>query len=201
MTATLSAVSVPLRVPALVSSLGLVLGDLVSTLVFTGAYAVTHGLGLSFAVAVAAGVAGIVWTRRRGREVDAMQWLTLGLVVVFGVAALLTHDKRFIMLKPTLIYAAVGATMLKPGWITRYLPPIAQTHGADLARGFGYAWAASMFALAAANLALAAHGDLRLWAGFLAVAPLSLKAGLICVQYATTRLVVRRRVIAARGLR
>ncbi len=68
---------------------------------------------------------------------------------------------------------------------------------AVLAGAFGYVWAAPMFALAAANLALASHGDLRLWAGFLAVAPLTLKAALIVLQYATTRALVRRRVLAA----
>ncbi len=61
---------------------------------------------------------------------------------------------------------------------------------AVLAGAFGYVWAAPMFALAS-------HGDLRLWAGFLAVAPLTLKAALIVLQYATTRALVRRRVLAA----
>ena len=34
--------------------------------------------------------------------------MSLGLVVVFGGASLVTHDPRFIMLKPTLIYAVIG---------------------------------------------------------------------------------------------
>lgn len=190
--------SPPSRTPPLLNALGMVLGDLVSTLVFSGVYAATHGLALSFAVALAAGLGGVEWTRRRGRKVDAIQWLSLGLVVVFGGAALIAHDPRFVMLKPTLIYAAVGATMLKRDWMTRYMPPVVLTHGADLSARFGYVWAGAMFALAAANLALVARGDMRLWAVFLAAAPLGLKIALVGVQYATTRVIVRRRILAAR---
>ena len=61
----------------------------------------------------------------RKHPVDTMQWLSIGLVVVSGIATLLTADPRFVMLKPSVIYCIVGAYMLKPGWMTRYLPPIA----------------------------------------------------------------------------
>ncbi len=64
-----------------------------------------------------------------------------------------------------MIYAAVGVVMLKPGWMTRYAPPIAQTYGADMMPVFGYVWAALMFATGAANLALAFSPDLPSGAG------------------------------------
>lgn len=185
------------RTPPLVHALALILGDLVSTLVFSAVFALTHGLGLSFAIAVATGIGGVLWTRWRGRRVDAIQWLSLGLVVVFGAAALVAHDPRFVMLKPTLIYLAVAATMLKRGWMTRYMPPIVLKHGPEIADRFGYVWSAGMFALAVANLALAAHGDMKLWASFLAAAPLGIKLVLVATQYGVTRWMVRRRVIAA----
>ena len=50
----------------------------------------------------------------------------LGHQVLGPIRALLTDDPRFVMLKPTLIYCIVGTVMLKPGWMTRYLPPIAR---------------------------------------------------------------------------
>ena len=79
----------------------------------------------------------VVLLKLRGRPVDAMQWLSLGLVVVMGGATLLTHDRHFIMVKPTIIYLAVGAVMLKPGWMNRYLPAIVQENAPDLGRLFG----------------------------------------------------------------
>ena len=50
-----------------------------------------------------------------------------------------------------------------------------------------------MAGLAASNLALASHGDVRLWAAFLAIAPITLKLALGVIQYGLTR----RQVITA----
>lgn len=189
------------RPPWFVGTLAALFGDFVSTLVFAAAYALTRGVAPALALAVAAGVGGIVWTRLRGRRVDALQGLSLGLTVALGGASLLGHDPRWVMLKPSVIYGAVGLTMLRPGWMTRYLPEVALRHGADVTRTFGGVWAGAMLALGAANLALALHGDARLWAACLAAGPLALKAGLALVQYGVTRHVVvtRHRREAAAG--
>ena len=89
--------------------------DLFSTLSFVALYAVTHSIFVATGLGIAAGVAQIAYLRLRGAAIDTMQWVSLGLVVVFGGASLLTHDPRFIMFKPTLIYAVVGMVMLRPG--------------------------------------------------------------------------------------
>lgn len=164
-----------------------VAGDFVSTLAFALIFSLSHSLVVSLAAGLLLGVLGVAWTRARGHAVDPIQWLSLGLVVVFGGAGLLTHDARFVMFKPTVIYLAVAAVMLKPGWMRRYLPPKAQGHGLGVSDAFGYVWSAAMAALAIANLALALHGDVRLWGGFLAVAPLALKLTLGVAQYVLTR--------------
>ncbi len=52
-----------------------------------------------------------------------MQWMSLFLVIASDEAALLTHDPRLVMVKPSLIYIAIGIVMLKPGWMNRYLLP------------------------------------------------------------------------------
>ena len=177
-------------------TVGLVFGDLISTLVFAMTYGLTHALAPAFVLALAAGGAGLVWTRLRGRRIDAMQSLSVGLTIVFGAAAVVTRDPRWVMLKPSLIYGAVAAVMLRPGWMLRYVPVIAAEHAGEATRRFGLVWAMAMGAIAAANLALALHGDARLWAAFLAVGPLALKGGLAGVQYMTTRALVRRRIFS-----
>ena len=173
--------------PPLARLLMMLGGDFISMIVFAVVLGRTHSLGLSLAMSLASGVAGIGWTRARGRPVDAMQWLSVALVVVFGGASLLTHDMRFVMFKPTVIYLAVAAVMLKPGWMRRYLPEKAKPHGEAITLTFGYVWAAAMATVAGVNLGLALHGDLKLWAAFLAVGPLVLKLGLTALQYVVTR--------------
>lgn len=173
--------------------------DLFSTLSFVVLYALTHSVYVATGLAIAAGVAQIAYLKARRAPIDAMQWLSLGLVVVFGGASLLTHDPRFVMLKPTLIYAVIGAVMLKPGWIVRYMPPVSLVWARDVANVFGYVWAGLMFATGALNLVLALHGDPKLWAWYIGVFPIASKLALFAVQYLTTRVVVvaRRRAGAA----
>jgi intracellular septation protein len=171
--------------------------DLFSTLMFVGLYAVTHSVYVATGLAIAAGVGQIAYLKVRRSPIDVMQWMSLGLVVVFGGASLFAHDPRFIMLKPTIIYAVIGAVMLKPGWMNRYQPPATLPWSRDVAAGFGYAWAGMMFATGALNLALVAHGDPKLWAWFIGVFPIASKLSLFGVQYLVTRVIVRTRMRAA----
>ena len=171
--------------------------DLFSTLLFVGLYAVTHSVYVATGLAIVAGIAKIAWLKLRGAPIDAMQWMSLGLVVVFGGTSLITHDPRFIMLKPTLIYAALGVAMLRPGWIVRYQPPVALRWSRDVGMAFGYVWAGLMFATGAFNIALVIHGDPKLWAWFLGVFPVASKVALFAVQYGLTRVIVIRRMRAA----
>ncbi len=177
-----------------------IVADLLSTLVFVGLYAASHSLAVSIVAGIGVGVGQIVWLRLRGVKIDAMQWMSLGLVIVFGGATLVTRDPRFIMLKPTLIYAAIGAVMMRRGWMNRYIPPIALEWSADLAVVFGYVWAAMMFATGVANLGLALDGDVRLWAWFLGVFPLASKLALFAIQYLTMRFVTIGRMRSAGAL-
>src|SRR5262249_60030037 len=82
---------------------------------------------------------------------DAVGWLSLFLVVGSGGAPLITTVPRFVMSKPSLIYGVVGVVMLRPGWINRYLPPLANTVVPDIAVIIGFLWSGSMFASAALN--------------------------------------------------
>jgi len=172
--------------------------DLFSTLLFVGLYGVTRSVFVSTGFALVAGVAQMAWLKLRGAPIDAMQWMSLTLVVVFGGASLITDDPRFVMFKPTLIYAAVGVVMLRwPDWIVRYQPPVALRWSRDVAIRFGYVWAGLMFGTGGLNLALVVHGDSKLWVWFLGVFPIASKLALFAVQYAVTRLIVVRRMRAA----
>ena len=51
---------------------------------------------------MAFGVAQIGWEFAREKPIDAMQWMSLFLVVGSGAATLFTDDPRFVMVKPSL---------------------------------------------------------------------------------------------------
>jgi intracellular septation protein len=125
----------------LLKSAQLLVSDLASTLLFLAVLLITKDLILAVALGVGLGIIQIGWLMARRKPIDTMQWLSIGLVVVSGAATMLTSDARFVMLKPTVIYCIVGAYMLRPGWMNRYLPPIAVATVPDLAYLFGFIWA------------------------------------------------------------
>lgn len=176
------------------------LEDLLSTVFFMVLISVTHDITLATGAAIAIGVGQVALCWLRKKPVDAMQWLSLGLVVVMGGASLLTHDPRFVMFKPTVILTAVGVVMLKKGWMNRYLPPIVTDNAPGLGMTFGYVWAGMMFATAGLNLVVAFGTDPRTWALVMSTVPLVSKIALFLIQYATMRILVGRKVRAARVL-
>jgi intracellular septation protein len=60
----------------------------------------------------------------RRKPIHYMEWLSLFLVVAAGTATILTDDKRFALIKPSIFYVITGIGMLKAGWMIRYLPAI-----------------------------------------------------------------------------
>ena len=170
--------------------------DLLSTLVFVALYALTHSLHAAAGLAILVGLGQVLLARLRHRQVDTMQWLSLFLIVAFGGATLLTDDPVFIKSKPTLIYVAVGVVMLRRGWMNRYLTDTLRGRSSKVMTGFGYAWAALMFATAAANALVAVTADTATWALFILVFPIVSKIGLVAVQYMVIRKAVRDRVNA-----
>src|SRR5947208_2502361 len=109
----------------LMHSARLLVSDLASTLLFLAVLLITKDLMLAVGLGVGLGVVQIGWMTLRRQKIDTMQWLSIGLVVVSGIATMLTSDPRFVMLKPSVIYCIVGAYMMRPGWMNRYMPPIA----------------------------------------------------------------------------
>jgi uncharacterized membrane protein len=82
----------------------------------------------------------------------------------------------------------------------RYMPPIVVETAPEYVTAAGYAWAALMFVLGAGTIAVAATGDLKLWAFYISAVAGGAKALAFAVQYVVFRLVVTsRRRAAARA--
>lgn len=177
------------------SALKQLLSDLLSTIVFVAIFWLTGNIYLTTGLAIGAAVLQVAWMKLRGRNIDAMVWLSLGLVIVFGGTTLLLHDPRFVMTKPSIIHAAIGMIMLRRGWLGRYLPPIARDNLSEAELiGVGYAWALIFFGLAAANLVLAWTVDIALWAWLVSFGGIAVKLAAFGATYAFFRITVRGRI-------
>jgi len=172
--------------------------DVLSTLVFALLVALKIDLRVAVGLSVAVGAGQIALALHRRRPVAALQWMSLGLVMVFGAASLVTDDIRFVMIKPSIIYLVIGATMLQRGWMLRYVPPVAVGRVDDVMTAFGYVWATLMFATAAANLVVA-YAFTPHWPAFVAVVPMGSKLVLFAIQFRTVGAVARRRIRGAQA--
>jgi intracellular septation protein A len=177
----------------------LLLLDMAATLFFLALYLLTHDVTLSVVLGMMLGLAQIGWQFARRKPVDTMQWMSLFLVLGAGAVTLITHDPRFMMLKPSIIYVIVGVVMLKRGWLNRYLPLIAVDLVPDVAVIVGYAWSALMFASAALNVIVALNVDVGTWSAAMSIYGFVSKAAMFLISYAVIRAfaVARKRRLAA----
>src|SRR5262245_36994945 len=96
--------------------------DFLTAIVFLVVYLLSDNLYLAAGAAIVVAIGQFIVLKLRKRPIDLMYWLGLGLVVVLGAATIITEDSRFIMVKPSMVHFAVGAVMLRRGWMLRYLP-------------------------------------------------------------------------------
>jgi intracellular septation protein len=171
----------------------LLLLDMASTLLFLVLVLLTGNVTLAVVLGMALGVAQIGWQLARKQPIDTMQWMSLFLVLGSGLTTLITSDPRFVMIKPSLIYVIVGVVMLKPGWMNRYIPPVAAAFVSGVAFIFGYVWSGLMFFSAGLNLIVALDFSVATWAATMSIWSIASKAALFLVSYATMRTIGVRR--------
>jgi intracellular septation protein len=174
----------------------LLLLDMASTILFLVVFLLTHNIPLAVGLGIALGLAQIGSQFRRRKPIETMEWLSLFLVLASGMATLLTNNPRFVMFKPSAIYLIVGAVMLKPGWMNRYLPPIARALVPDVAVVVGFLWAGLMFASAAVNAFVALKFSVVTWASFMPIYGIVSKLALFLIGFAAMRYIGGRRLRA-----
>lgn len=173
--------------------------DFLSTIVFIALYLITGNVVLATGVAIAGAVVQLIHARIRGLQLGFMTYASLALVIVLGSATLLTDDPRFVLAKPSIAHFAIGAIMLKRGWMLRYVPPVVAQTIPQYVTFAGYAWAVLMIALGAGTIAVALTGDMKLWAIYVSVVAVGAKLAAFAVQYVAFRLLVTSRIRAIRA--
>lgn len=166
--------------------------DLLGTFIFVALFFATD-----IYIATASGVAVVVlqtlYMHLKRHPIGALHWLSLVLISMFGGATILFHWPYFIMIKPTLLWLALGVVLLRRDWMAPYLPPIVTDNLDDrLIVRAGYAYSALLFALAIANLGVVGLAWLdicsqKFWAVYALVAPPVAQAALITVFYFSFR--------------
>ena len=175
------------------------LTDFLSTIVFLAIYLTTGNVVLATSVAIAGAVAQVVYSRVKRQPLAFMTYASVALVIVLGSVTLLTNDPRFVLAKPSIAHFAIGAIMLKRGWMLRYMPPIVAETIPEYVTLAGYAWAALMFALGFGTIAVASTGDMKLWAIYVSVVLIGAKLTAFAAQYVAFRFLVISRIRAAHG--
>lgn len=172
--------------------------DLAATLAFYAALLATGNVRVATAFGIALGVAQLGYMTWHKRSIAPMQWVSLILVVTMGGLTLITDDARFVLVKVSIFYFAIGAAMLQPGWIYRYVPPIAVDRlPRALVVAFGYVWAGLIIGTGARNLFLTFTAAPRAVAAIMSVWAPGSKILLFVVQYLLFRAIARRRIMAA----
>ena len=167
--------------------------DFLTAIVFVVIYLVTDNRVAAVAIAVAIGVGQFALLGFRGRSIDVMQYLSIGLVIVLGAISFAFDNSRLVLLKPSAVHFAVAAVMPRRGWLARYMPPIVtQNISERVLTTTGYAWAALMIALGLLNIYVAMSFSIILWARWILVGALGAKIVALIVQFIVFRTLVRR---------
>ena len=171
--------------------------DFLSTIVFLVVYLLTDNVLLATGVAIAGAIAQVIYSRLKGKPLGFMTYASLALVIVLGSATLLTNDPRFVLAKPAIGHFAIGAIMLKRGWMLRYVPAIVSETIPEYVTLAGYAWAALLFVLGGGTIAVALTGDMKLWTFYVTVVLVGAKIAAFAIQYVAFRILVTNRLRAA----
>lgn len=120
--------------------------------------------------AITASVVFTALTWIKYRRVEAMQLISLALIVVLGGATLLFHDKHFIMWKPTALYWVISGALLISQWLGKN--GIRKVLGDQLElpdhawRQLNHAWAGFFAFMGGLNLWVAYNFSEAIWVNF-----------------------------------
>ena len=126
-------------------------------------------------VAMVATIGQILWVYYRHRKIDAMQWISLVMIIVFGSLTIFLHDKTFIQLKPTALYwlfsgaLFISAQFFQKNWIQVLMGKqvtlkVKSAH--SVWHRLNMAWALFFFFMGALNLYVAFEFSEETWVNF-----------------------------------
>lgn len=147
------------------------LGALLGGLAASGPGQAQAPVLLATVVTIAATFAQIGYLLARRRKVDAMLWVSLAIVTVFGGATLYFHSEVFIKWKPTILYWCFGVSLLVSQLVFRK-NLVRKAMGEQIAlpdpvwHKLALAWGAFFMVMGVLNLFVAFTFPLPVWVNF-----------------------------------
>ncbi len=166
--------------------MGKLLFDMFPLLLFFAAYKF-YDVYVATAVAIVASIVLILWLKVTGKPVEKMQWLSLGVIVVFGGLTLALNDPTFIKLKPSVLYVAF-ALILIGGRLFAGKNLIKSVMGAQINMpdpqwsALNWAWIAFFVGMAALNVFIAYQYSMDTWVQFKVFGAMGLTFAFIIAQ-------------------
>jgi intracellular septation protein len=126
---------------------------------------------LATVVVILATLAQILWLVARGRKIDTMLWVSLGLVTLLGGATIYFHSESFIKWKPTVLYWVMGGALLV-GQLAFRKNGIRSLMGAQMTlpepvwKNLNYSWMAFFALMGVLNLWVAFSFSTATWVNF-----------------------------------
>jgi intracellular septation protein len=143
--------------------------DFFPILLFFAAFKLA-GIYVATGVAIAGTVAQIAWVRHVHGRIEPMQWLSLGVIVLFGGATLIAHNESFIKWKPTVLYWIMGLALAGGQLSGRNFLKLlmgSQMQLPDAAwRAASWSWVAFFGVMGVLNLWVAFNYDTNTWVNF-----------------------------------
>jgi intracellular septation protein len=145
------------------------------------------GIYVATGVAIAATIVQIGWLKFSTGKVEPMQWLSLGIIVLFGGATILAHDETFIKWKPTVLYWMMGSA-LAGGLLFFRKNLLKSLMGSQMQlpepawRAMNWSWVTFFAVMGVLNLWVAFHYDTDTWVNFKLFGGLGLMAVFVVAQ-------------------
>ena len=70
-----------------------------------------YDIYVATAVAIVATIAQVIYLKVRGKKVEPMMWIGLGIILVAGGATIIFKDEMFIKLKPTVLFLVMAVAI------------------------------------------------------------------------------------------
>jgi|SRR5882672_5021997 len=144
--------------------------DLFPLLVFFGTWLAVD-IFFATGAAMVATTIQVIWSALKYRKVEKLLWINFGAILFFGGLTLFLHDKRFIMVKPTIVYwiMASGLLVAYAGFGNNLLKTMMQSqfNAPDwLWKRWLIGWISFFFGLGIVNLFVAYNFSEAVWATF-----------------------------------
>jgi len=160
--------------------------DFFPIILFFAAFKV-WGIYVATGVAIVATIAQIAWLRYSTGKVEPMQWVSLGVIVLFGGATIVAQNDTFIKWKPTVLYWLMGGALVV-GQLFFKKNLLKSLMGSQMQlpenawRVLCWSWAGFFAVMGVVNLWVAFNFDTDTWVSFKLFGGLGLMAVFIVAQ-------------------